>query len=284
MPDYREKVAWGDAIVAARKMSEPQLRSLADLPSDVTPGVKEVCMLTAISRADEAALGPVVKALKFLEKLPESDWRGKFLVADEANFNWRTAPLRHYDSFQDFYERELSKTWGEWHDLLEEWQEVVGGTKTAVEACDRINRRVAKAKQAEVADSANPSRQGERTDLVYNKKNVIHKVRPSGTSTKAALRRLRKHRPDLHDRVLHGQMTVNAATIEAGFRKRRPRKPRTPLTKVQAIWQKATAEERQEIYNWCSQLWKNKNQVVPPGPSAGPACLTLSSPPNSANT
>lgn len=41
--------------------------------------------------------------------------------------------------------------------------------------------------------------------------------RPRGTSQSANLRRLRKDRPDLHARVLAGELSSNAAMIEAGF-------------------------------------------------------------------
>lgn len=41
---------------------------------------------------------------------------------------------------------------------------------------------------------------------------------PTGTSESAALRRLRKDRPDLHERVLAGELKANAAMVEAGFR------------------------------------------------------------------
>ena len=43
--------------------------------------------------------------------------------------------------------------------------------------------------------------------------------RPTGTSADSALRRLRKDRPDLHTRVLAGEMSPHAAMIEAGFRR-----------------------------------------------------------------
>jgi hypothetical protein len=55
---------------------------------------------------------------------------------------------------------------------------------------------------------------------VYNNESDIH-VRPSGTSAAAALRRLRKHRPDIHARVLAGEISANAGMVEAGFRKKR---------------------------------------------------------------
>lgn len=41
---------------------------------------------------------------------------------------------------------------------------------------------------------------------------------PTGNSTDAALRRLRKARPDLHARVIAGELSPHAAMIEAGFR------------------------------------------------------------------
>ena len=44
--------------------------------------------------------------------------------------------------------------------------------------------------------------------------------RPSGNSIEAALRRLRKSRPDIHAQVLAGEITPHAGMIAAGFRKR----------------------------------------------------------------
>ena len=44
--------------------------------------------------------------------------------------------------------------------------------------------------------------------------------RPDGTSRAAALRRLRKSRPDLHSKVMQGELTPHSAMIEAGFRQK----------------------------------------------------------------
>jgi len=49
--------------------------------------------------------------------------------------------------------------------------------------------------------------------------NVNDKEKPDGNSKAAGLRRLRKDRPDLHQRVMSGDMTTHAAMREAGFRK-----------------------------------------------------------------
>lgn len=43
---------------------------------------------------------------------------------------------------------------------------------------------------------------------------------PDGTSSAAALRRLRKDRPDLHAQVLAGDKTPHGAMVEAGFRRK----------------------------------------------------------------
>ena len=44
--------------------------------------------------------------------------------------------------------------------------------------------------------------------------------RPQGSSSDRALRHLREKRPELHQRVLSGELSPHAAMIEAGFRSR----------------------------------------------------------------
>jgi hypothetical protein len=44
--------------------------------------------------------------------------------------------------------------------------------------------------------------------------------RPQGNSRQQALRRLRGQRPDLHTRVLSGELSPHAAMVEAGFREK----------------------------------------------------------------
>ena len=59
---------------------------------------------------------------------------------------------------------------------------------------------------------------GVYTDGRADKRNVH--IRPSGNSRAAFLRRLRKGRPDIHARVLAGELSPHAGMIEAGFRKK----------------------------------------------------------------
>jgi hypothetical protein len=80
---------------------------------------------------------------------------------------------------------------------------------------DLVKRMISNDKDARtMLDEALEGRQGTRSDLVDN----INEVRPGGTSLDAGLRRLRKHRPDLHAEVLAERMSTHAAMVQAGFR------------------------------------------------------------------
>jgi hypothetical protein len=66
-----------------------------------------------------------------------------------------------------------------------------------------------------------------------------------GNTKDYALRRLRKDRPELHAKVLSGDLSAHAAMLQAGFR-------RVPslLDTVKRQWRKASAAERAEIRAW----------------------------------
>jgi len=52
---------------------------------------------------------------------------------------------------------------------------------------------------------------------------------PTGTSTAATMRRLAKQYPDLHAKVLSGEIKPAAAAVEAGFQKRHFQLPTDPV-------------------------------------------------------
>lgn len=54
----------------------------------------------------------------------------------------------------------------------------------------------------------------ETVDNVHSSKD-----RPAGNSKEAGLRRLRKDRPDLHELVMEGSVSINKAMVDAGFRR-----------------------------------------------------------------
>jgi hypothetical protein len=116
----------------------------------------------------------------------------------------------------------------------------------------KVQQRLAGVAKADAKDQANPSRQGQRTDLVDNNNAVIHEVaRPSGTSRAQALRRLRKDRPDIHKRVLTGELSPHAGMIEAGFRK--VRRKTTPIEQALKRLVKMNVEDRKIIWQKLNQ-------------------------------
>jgi hypothetical protein len=65
---------------------------------------------------------------KELRKL--SDWLGGFLVAETINFDWRTAPFKHYASFEHFYHGELGSTWDTWDQLRDMYRKLITGEQS----------------------------------------------------------------------------------------------------------------------------------------------------------
>lgn len=68
-------------------------------------------------------------------------------------------------------------------------------------------------------EGARQRRPGARNDLVYNVNKVAEDKRPAGNSQSQALRALRTHDPELHARVLSGELSPHRAMVEAGLRK-----------------------------------------------------------------
>jgi hypothetical protein len=110
---------------------------------------------------------------------------------------------------------------------------------------EQIHLRKIKAQKVNEEDGANQRPVGRPKKLDNNSGDV--KGFPSGNSAAYAIRRLRKDRPDIHARVLAGELTPHAGVIEAGFRKKAIRKERTPFERVLALLPKLTAAERAKL-------------------------------------
>ncbi len=66
-----------------------------------------------------------------------------------------------------------------------------------------------------------------------------------GNSKSYTLSRLERDRPDLFERVCGGELSANAAAIEAGFRK-----VKTRVQKIVALLDKCSDEEWNEVVKW----------------------------------
>jgi hypothetical protein len=86
------------------------------------------------------------------------------------------------------------------------------------------NVQAARACAVEATDLANlrPVGTNQYSEGVDTNNGIVNR-RSDGNSAAAAMRRLRKDRPDLHARVLTGELTANGGMVEAGFRKKRQR-------------------------------------------------------------
>jgi hypothetical protein len=116
--------------------------------------------------------------------------------------------------------------------------------------CELDMVRAARYQDVDKKDRANQRPGGRPKDQTVNTENDdVNSLRPVGNSAATALRRLRKDRPDLHARALAGEISANAAMIEAGFR--HPRKSRkSTLKSIQRLWEEATPQDRIKIRDW----------------------------------
>lgn len=73
---------------------------------------------------------------------------------------------------------------------------------------------------------------------------------PSGDTTEAALRRLRKYRPDLHERVMGGELSPHAAAVEAGFRSKRFSVPGDPKRAAAILRRHFTAGDLNDLVRY----------------------------------
>lgn len=73
---------------------------------------------------------------------------------------------------------------------------------------------------------------------------------PGGNSRKVTLERLKRKTPALFERVVTGELSANAAAIEAGFR----RAPPTPFEQVQKLLPKLSADQIQELLKEIERL------------------------------
>jgi Arc/MetJ-type ribon-helix-helix transcriptional regulator len=90
----------------------------------------------------------------------------------------------------------------------------------------------------ELARANKDSVQGRRTDLLLGDSKKLGE----GNTNEYLLRRLARDHDDILAMVESGELSVNAAAIRAGIRK----KP-TPLQELLRAWKKATKEERTEF-------------------------------------
>lgn len=144
-------------------------------------------------RRGDHALGTVPALLR--QVLENEAWR---------DFETSRGDLVHHDRFAEFVTTPPLKGLGATVDLV---RRIVADD---VELLDLLDRAL-----------QNPVGGSRKIELNDDNVNVEFDLeRPSGNSESAALRRLRKDRPDLHADVLAERLSAHAAMVIAGFRRK----------------------------------------------------------------
>jgi hypothetical protein len=83
--------------------------------------------------------------------------------------------------------------------------------------------------------------------------NIQNSPAPTGTSQAAALRRLRKDRPDLHKKVLKKELSAHNAMLQAGFRERKIQIPIDPERAAETIKKHFTETQVVQLIAYLTQ-------------------------------
>ena len=154
-----------------------------------------------------------------------------------------------FENFQAYFEKRVKKPFAIWAELEQTYHFVRDCAPELIEkAWPEARQALAERnREADAKDQANQRPAG-RPKNVGNENDVTNNFTGRPANTVAyALRRLRKDRPDIHARVLAGEITAHAGMIEAGFRKKRERKQLTALDKVRRLLPKLTPAELDEL-------------------------------------
>jgi hypothetical protein len=130
----------------------------------------------------------------------------------------------------------------------------LGKRADEIEAQLRATKQAALAAQNRVADQED--RENQRPPHIHINRDVYTNetdinVRPSGTSSEYAIRKLRKDRPDIHERVLSGELTPHGGMVEAGFRKKSPSQKLPAFERIRRLIERCaddlTEAERRQL-------------------------------------
>ena len=141
----------------------------------------------------------------------------------------RTGEVVEFGSLAELITAKPLAGWG--------WPEDVFGK---IEAVIKDEPEVLEAYKEEMTGDHGGNRRSEEVKIKPN--NVRLDSPTHGNSKAYTLSRLKKHHRELFDRVCAGELSANAAAIEAGFRKKQ-----TPLDTLLRAWAKASETERAQF-------------------------------------
>lgn len=229
--------------------AETAPRKPEDWVEFIHEGAEDIAKLTAIARAQQFEFDPAIAALERLAAL--ADWNHHFVVADtqpnedgSPRFRWQDSPYRKFESFADFYSRELEPVWGKWEELRAHYRSVRDDPAAKRAAEDGINRA---AKAAAVAASQPAAgKVGDNQPLAVDNSRNIH-GRPTGTSSARRVAVLRKTHPAIAERLAAGEFKSVAAAVRVANGQPADLPPLTPLEKFWRSFLTLSPEDRDEF-------------------------------------
>jgi hypothetical protein len=212
-----------DVIHLATEASTVQRTSIRVLPKDLSPGAREVALLTAVTKAQAEHIVPMAEALQSLKDKGPDIWQGQFLVAAGEKFDWRTAPWRRYASFEDFYDQELAPVYGAYEEFLQTADRVVRGELSAEEGASLTRKRATAQEHVDAApprERINDQQAGGRIPKgdKDNRDNITVRGGDSGggTSAEYLTRRIVRDHPEIAEKMRNGEYkSVRAAALDA---------------------------------------------------------------------
>lgn len=195
------------------------------------PGIKPehneylLAMLGAAC-ADQVRIWPEVAAM--LERAQGMDWTKTVAVVDPRG-GVDKITLRVFGSFEVLYAEMVEPWLGPWSDLREQYSKYLADEVTREEGEQRIRSLLTHSEAGKLGGRGNKA-SGDCQRLSVGAK---------GNTVEYKLARLDRDRPDLAAKVRAGDLSANAAAIEAGFRK-----PPTPLAQLRSAWKRASDEDK----------------------------------------
>jgi hypothetical protein len=121
------------------------------------------------------------------------------------------------------------------------------------EALDMFRKEM-RGKEGRELDAKTPDlKEPHRPKKPDNKKEDV-RVSGYGNDPSYALARLRRDRPDIHARVLAGELSPHAGMVEAGFRKPTVRKKLSRVERTKKVIEAWAKPERRELYQHLDKL------------------------------
>lgn len=182
-------------------------------------------------------------AALFDEAVPTVDWSKPSYVIDGED---------RYESFEDFYSRECENWIGPFDHFKTVVSKYLSGDMDSAQATEALQAS-ANVKRGAPAGNQNAAKDSENNcEICTTDSSQSSRAKQNGVSrrTQIKLDRLAKDRPDLLAKVKFGELSVNAAAMEAGIVKAPSR-----VDRAITAFRQLSDDERQVFLQQISRLW-----------------------------